>query len=107
MSKPLLYHEIQFSRFGGALPEKVGSFVVGIPTKALEEYRKEHPEEGTDAAFRNLLSQTEIQRMKNSLEFLNLVSLELIPFHGESITLGDPTFEGEDGKKFWKILQSH
>jgi len=28
------------------LGEKVGSFVVGIPTKALEEYRKEHPTEG-------------------------------------------------------------
>jgi hypothetical protein len=43
MSQPLFYREIQFSRLGGALPEKVGSFVVGIPTKALEEYRKEHP----------------------------------------------------------------
>ena len=104
MSKPLFYHEIQFSRLGGALPEKVGSFVVGIPTKALEEYRKEHPEERTDEAFRNLLSETDIQRMKNSLEFLNLVSLELIPFHGEPITLGNPTFEGEEGRKFWRLL---
>ena len=38
MSEPLLYREIQFSRLGGTLPEKVGSFVAGIPTEALEEY---------------------------------------------------------------------
>jgi hypothetical protein len=60
MGKPLFYREIQFSGLGSPLPEKVGSFVVGIPTRALEEYRKEHPKEGTDAAFRNLLSKTEI-----------------------------------------------
>jgi hypothetical protein len=44
--------------------------------------------------------------MKDSLGFPN-VSLELIPFEGELITLGNPTFEGEEGKKFCKILQSH
>jgi hypothetical protein len=102
MSEPLFYHEIQFSRLSGALPEKVGSFVVGIPTKALEEYRKEHPTEGTDAAFRRLLSTREIQRMQDSLGFRNL-SLELIPFHGEPITLGEPTFKGEEGKNFGKF----
>jgi len=105
MSKPLFYREIQFSRLGGALPEKVGSFVVGIPTEAIEEYRKEHPTEGTDAAFRNLLAKTEIQRMKDSLGFINLSLDELIPFDGESVTLGIPAFESE-GKRFWKILQS-
>jgi len=33
--------------------------------------------------------------------------IELIPFEGELITLGNPTFEGEEGKIFCKILQSH
>jgi hypothetical protein len=51
MSEPLFYREIQFSRLGGALPGKVGSFVVGIPTKTIEAYRKEHPEEGINVIF--------------------------------------------------------
>ena len=55
MSEPLFYREIQFSRLGEALPEKVGSFVVGIPTKTIEAYREAHPGEGIDAIFRNLI----------------------------------------------------
>jgi hypothetical protein len=39
MNEPLFYREIQFSRLGEALPQKVGSFVVGIPTKTIEAYR--------------------------------------------------------------------
>ena len=58
----------------------MGSYVVGIPTEALEEYRKEHPMEVTDAAFRNLISETEMRRMKDSLAFINLLLVEWIPF---------------------------
>jgi hypothetical protein len=105
MSESLVYREIQFSRLGGTLPEKVGSFVVGIPTKAVEAYRKDHPTGVTvDAAFRNLISKKEIEQMKDSLGLLNLSKDELIPFDGEPLTLGILTFEGEEGRKFWKIL---
>jgi hypothetical protein len=104
MSEPLLYREIQFSRLGGASPEKVGSFVVGIPTRTVNAYRREHPTHSTDAVFRNLISATEIQRMQDLLGHLNL-SLDIqIPFDGEPKTLGTPTFEGEQGRKFWRLL---
>ena len=62
--------------------------------------------EGIDAAFRNLIFEEEIQRMKDSLGFLNLSLDEMIPFNGEPVALGTPTFEGEEGKKFWRILLS-
>ena len=39
MSEPLFYREIQFSRLAEALPEKAGSFVVGIPTKTVGDKR--------------------------------------------------------------------
>jgi hypothetical protein len=65
-----------------------------------------HPVEGIDAAFRNLIFEEEIQRMKDSLGFLNLSLDEMIPFNGEPVALGTPTFEGEEGKKFWRILLS-
>ena len=51
-----------------------------------------HPVEGTDAAFRNLISEEEIQRMKDSLGYLNLSLDEMIPFDGEPVALGTPTF---------------
>jgi hypothetical protein len=79
MSEPLFYREIQFSRSGGALPEKVGSFVVGIPIKAVEEYRMEHPAEGIDAVFRNLISAKEKQHMGDLLGVSN-PSLDEQPF---------------------------
>ena len=106
IGEPLFYREIQFSRSGGALPEKVGSFVVGIPTKTVEEYRKEHPAEGIDAIFRNLISAKEKQHMGDLLGIVNPSLDEQIPFNGEPITLGAPAFAGEEGKQFWKILQN-
>jgi hypothetical protein len=105
--EPLFYREIQFSRPGGALSEKVGSFVIGIPTKTVEEYRKDHPAEGIDAIFRNLISAKEKQHMGDLLGIINPSLDEQIPFNGEPITLGAPAFAGEEGKQFWKILQSH
>ena len=103
----LFCREIQFSRSGGALPEKVGSFVVGIPTKKIQEYRKEHPAEGIDAIFRSLISAKEKQHMGDLLGIVNPSLDEQIPFNGEPITLGAPAFAGEEGKQFWKILQSN
>src|SRR6516225_4336735 len=107
MGDQLFCREIQFSRSGGALPEKVGSFVVGIPTKTIERYRKEHPAEGIDAVFRNLISAKEKQHMGDLLGVLNPSLDEQIPFNGEAIALGAPAFAGEEGKQFWKIIQSH
>ena len=65
-----------------------------------------HPVEKADAAFRDLIFEDEIQRMQDSLEFLNLSLNEMIPFDGEPVALGTPTFEGEEGKEFWTILLS-
>ncbi|MBV8281587.1 MAG: hypothetical protein JO347_05925 [Candidatus Eremiobacteraeota bacterium] len=104
MSEPLFYREIHFSRLGGALPEKVGSFVVGIPTKTVEAYRKEHPVEGIDAIFRNLISGKEKQYMADLLGLLNPSLGKQAPFYGEPTTLAGPTFAGEEGRMFWKIL---
>jgi hypothetical protein len=106
MSEPLFYREIQFSRLAEALPEKAGSFVVGIPTKTIEAYRKEHPTEGTGAIFRNLISAKEKQHMGDLLGVINPSLDEQIPFDGEPMTLGAPAFVGEEGRMFWKILQS-
>ena len=104
MSEPLLYREIQFSRLGGTLPEKVGSFVAGIPTEAVEEYRKDHPTDTLDAALRNLISGQELDRMKDSLKLTDNSEDVLVPFAGDLQSLGTATFEGEKGRKFWKIL---
>ena len=38
--------------------------------------------------------------MQDSLGFLNLSLNEMIPFDGEPVALGTPTFEGEEGKEF-------
>ena len=88
------------------MPDKVGSFVVGIPTEVIEAYRKEHATETTDAVFRKLISDQEIEQMKNVFGRLNLSIDEQIPFTGDPISLGTPTFEGKEGKKFWSILVS-
>jgi hypothetical protein len=64
------------------------------------------PVEEAGAAFRNLISEEEIQRMKDSFGFLNISLNEMIPFDGEPVALGTPMFEGEEGKEFWRILLS-
>ena len=40
------------------------------------------------------------------VRFLNMSLNEMIPFDGEPVALGTPTFEGEEGKEFWRILLS-
>jgi hypothetical protein len=105
MSESLLYREIQFSRLGGTLPEKIGFFVVGIPSEAVGAYRKEHPTDVTDRVFISLISANEHQQMKGMLGLSGPEPLyEQCPFDGEPLSLGTPTFEGEDGRKFWKLL---
>ena len=42
--------------------------------------------------------------MKDILGFMNLSRDEQYPFSGDPLSLGAPTFEGEDGRKFWKIV---
>jgi hypothetical protein len=51
-----------------------------------------HPVEEADAAFRNLISEEKIQRMQDSFGFLNMSLNEMIPFDGEPVALGTPTF---------------
>ena len=104
MSEPLVYRECHFTRTGGTLSETVGIFVIGIPSKAIEEYRQKHPTDTIDAAFRSLVSKKEIEQMKDILGFMNLSRDEQYPFSGDPLSLGAPTFEGEDGRKFWKIV---
>ena len=72
----------------------------------FSEFPVAHPVEEADAAFRNLIFEEKIQRMKFSLGFLNMSLNEMIPFDGEPVALGTPTFEGEEGKEFWRILLS-
>ena len=103
MSERLFYREIQFSRLGGALPEKVGSFVVGIPTKTIEAYRKEHAGEGMDAIFRNLISEKEKQHMADLLGLVNPSLEEQIPFDGEPITLGAQPSWVKKAERFGKF----
>jgi len=104
MSEPLVYRECHFTRTSGTLSEIVGIFVIGIPSKAIEEYRQEHPTDTIDAAFRSLVSKKEIDQMKDTLGFLDLSRDEQYPFSGDPLSLGAPTFEGEDRRKFWKIV---
>ena len=106
MNEPLFYREIQFSRLGEALPQKVGSFVVGIPTKTIEAYRQQHPEDGIDAIFQNLISAKEKLHMGDLLGVVNPSLDEQVPFDGEPVTLGTPAFVGEEGRMFWRILPS-
>jgi hypothetical protein len=44
-----------------------------------------HPVEEADAAFRNLISEEEIQRMQDSFGFLNMSLNEMISFDGEPV----------------------
>jgi hypothetical protein len=59
-----------------------------------------------DATFRNLLSANEIQQMERILQILNVSDRKNYPFHGEPQSLGTPTFEGEEGRKFWRLSLS-
>jgi hypothetical protein len=104
MSEPLVYRECHFTRTSGTLSETVGIFVIGIPSKAIEEYRQGHPTDTIDAAFRSLVSKKEIEQMKDIFGFMNLSRDEQYPFSGDLLSLGAPTFEGEDGRKFWNII---
>jgi hypothetical protein len=39
MGDDLAYRRIEIYRLGGALPELIGTFVVGIPKRAIEDFR--------------------------------------------------------------------
>ena len=43
MSEDLVYRRIEISGLGGTLPERVGSFVLGIPRKMIEDLWNKNP----------------------------------------------------------------
>jgi hypothetical protein len=100
MSEPLVYRECRFTRVG-TLPETVGSFIIGIPSKAIKEYRKDHPPTDTiDEAFRSLVSKEEIEQMEGILRFVNMSRHEYYPFDGDPLRLGAPTSGVPRGESF-------
>jgi hypothetical protein len=42
-------------------------------------------------------------QMERILQILNVSDRKNYPFHGEPQSLGTPTFEGEEGRKFWRL----
>lgn len=105
MAAQLHYRLIQISRLGGTVPQMIGSFVVGIPISALEEYGKYCPESGDEEAIQNLISHSEHQKMLELLRIPSATStLETVSdFSGDPESLGTATFEGTEEKKFWFI----
>ena len=105
LSADLLYRRIEISRLGGTLPEKRGSFVVGIPRKTVEDFRKQNPSVVEDVIFRTLVSAQEHQKMGHLLKIPFGASTldEQFGFTGTAAALGKPTFEGEEGRKFWLL----
>src|SRR6516164_946459 len=81
-------------------PSKLLQFLTLNRGNCFSGFPVAHPVEEADAAFRDLIFEDEIQRMQDSLEFLNLSLNEMIPFDGEPVALGTPTSEGEKGKEF-------
>jgi hypothetical protein len=57
--------------------------------------------------FRNLITGKEKQHMGDLLGIANPSLDKQVPFDAEPIILGAPTFAGEEGRMFWKILQAH
>ena len=95
MGDDLAYRQIEIYRLGGALPELIGTFVVGIPKRAIEDFRTKNRLFSDDTVFRTLISAGEHQKMRKWLK---------VPLEGGNIeqeTHGEPTFEGGDGRKFW------
>ena len=103
MSEDLVYRRIEISGLGGTLPERVGSFVVGIPRKMIEDLWNKNPSHSDDAIFRTLVSASEHHKMGDLLKISANTSTvdQQFPFTGTPETLGKPTFEGEEGRKFW------
>ena len=90
-----MYRRIEISGLGGTLPERVGSFVVGIPRKMIEDLWNKNPSHSDDAIFRTLVSASEYHKMGDWLKILANTSTvdRQFPFTGTAETLGKPTFE--------------
>ena len=56
MGDDLAYRHIEIYRLGGALPELIGTFVVGIPKRAIEDFRAKNRFFSDDTVFRTLIS---------------------------------------------------
>ena len=103
MGDDLAYRHIEIYRLGGALPELIGTFVVGIAKRAIEDFRTTNRAFSDDTVFRTLISAGEHQKMREWLKVpLEGGNIEQnLPFASNPETLGEPTFEGGDGRKFW------
>jgi hypothetical protein len=101
MGDDLAYRHIEIYRLGGALPELIGTFVVGIPKRAIEDFRAKNRFFSDDTVFRTLISAGEHQKMREWLKVpLEGGNIEQnLPFASDPETLGEPTFEGGDWKK--------
>jgi len=103
VSDDLAYRLIEISCLIGTLPEKVGSFIVGIPRKTIKDFSNKNPSRSEDAIFRTLVSASEHHKMGDLLKISANTSTvdQQFPFTGTPETLGKPTFEGVEGRKFW------
>jgi hypothetical protein len=103
MGDDLAYRQIEIYRLGSALPELIGTFVVGIPKRAIEDFRAKNRFFSDDTVFRTLISAGEHQKMREWLKVpLEGGNIEQnLPFASNPETLGEPTFEGGDGRKIW------
>ena len=94
---------LRFPAYGGTLPEKAGTFVVGNPRRIIENLWNKNQSHSDDAIFRTLVSASEYHKMGDWLKILANTSTvdRQFPFTGTAETLGKPTFEGDEGRKFW------
>jgi len=89
----------RFIRLGNAAKiGQIASIFESQPGNCFSGFPVAHPVEEADAAFRNLIFEEEIQRMKYSLGFLNLSLNEMIPFHGEPVAFGTLRLRVKKGK---------
>ena len=68
MGNDLAHRQIEIYRLGGALPELIGTFVVGIPKRAIEDFRAKNRYFSDDTVFRTLISAGEHQKMREWLK---------------------------------------
>jgi hypothetical protein len=62
MGDDVAYRQIEIYPLGGALPELIGTFVVGIPKRAIEDFRAKNRFFSDDTVFRTLISAGEHQK---------------------------------------------
>ena len=103
MGDDLAYRQIEIYRLGGALPELIGTFVVGFPKERLKIFEQRTVSFPTTRFSARSFRAGEHQKMREWLKVpLEGGNIEQnLPFASNPETLGEPTFEGGDGRKFW------